>query len=72
MTNKLNQSTIETPIWAKELLTVEEAAELFNIGTGKIRALTSDENCEFVLWNGTKRLIKRALFAKYLLEAYSI
>lgn len=68
----ISQATQKTPLWEKTMLTVDEAAELTNIGTNKIRSLTSGENCPFVLWNGTKRLIKREPFIKYLLESYSI
>jgi len=62
----------EVPIWEKSNLTMEEAAAYFGIGQNKLRELTSDENCKFVLWVGTKRLIKRCLFEKYLEQAYSI
>ena len=34
--------------------------------------LSNDENCPFVLWVGSKRLIKRKLFDKYIEECYSI
>ena len=62
----------EVPIWEKSNLTMEEAAAYFGIGQNKLWELTSDENCKFVLWVGTKRLIKRCLFEKYLEQAYSI
>lgn len=62
----------EVPIWEKSNLTMEEAAAYFGIGQNKLRELTSDENCKFVLWVGTKRLIKRCLFEKYLEQAFSI
>ena len=38
----------------------------------KLRDLTEDEHCKFVLYVGTKRLIKRRLFEQYLEQAYSI
>ncbi len=60
------------PISEKALLTLEEAAEYFNIGMNKIRELTNDEHCPYVLWNGTKRLIKRVPFEEYLNSLYSI
>ena len=31
------------------------------IGTGKLREITNDKNCNFVLWVGNKRLIKKTL-----------
>lgn len=62
----------EVPIWHKTNLTLEEAAAYSNIGLHKLREITDDEGCSFVLWVGKKRLIKRALFDKYLTTVYSI
>ena len=56
----------------KELLTLSEAAVLYNIGINKIRDLTNDDNCPFVLFVGNKRLIKRRQFNSFLSNAYSI
>lgn len=55
----------------KYLLTVKEASEYFNIGENKLRELTNDEDCPFVVWNGNKRLIKRKEFEKFLDNSYS-
>ena len=60
------------PIADKAYLTVEEAAAYFNIGVNKLRALTDDDNCPFVLWSGSRRLIKRKLLEKYLDNQFSI
>jgi len=62
----------EVPIWEKSNLTLEEAAAYTGIGVGKLRELTNDKNCTFVLWVGSKRLIKRKQLDKYIQEAYSI
>lgn len=62
----------EILIWEKANLTLEEAAEYSGIGTGKLREITNDKNCNFVLWVGRKRLIKRRLFDKYIEQAFSI
>ena len=62
----------EVPIWEKANLNIEEAAAYFGIGMKKLRELTEDEQCKFVLFVGTKRLIKRRLFEQYLEQAYSI
>ena len=56
----------EVPIWEKSNLTLEEAAAYSGIGIGKIREITNDEKCRFVLWVGNKRLIKRRLFDQYI------
>ena len=62
---------IIVPVWEKSMLTVDEAAAYFNIGTKKLRELIDNENCEFVLHVGNKRLIKRLLFEKFLEQTYS-
>lgn len=66
------KTTNEVPIWEKTNLTLEEAAAYFNIGQNKLRELTNDKNCGFVIWVGTKRLIKRLKLEEYLAKAYSI
>lgn len=60
------------PVYEKYTLTLEDAADYFNIGTKKIRELSDPENCKFVLWVGSKRLIKRAEFERYLQNQYSV
>ena len=62
----------EVPIWEKANLTLEEAAAYSGIGINKLRDLSNDDNCKFVLWVGSKRLIKRKLFDQYIEQAYSI
>lgn len=60
------------PVWEKALLTLTEAAEYSNVGVNKLRDITNDENCPFVLFVGSKRLIKRKPFEAFLEKAYSI
>lgn len=62
----------EVPIWEKSNLTLEEASAYFGIGINKLRELTNDRNCHFVIWCGNRRLIKRKLFDEYLERTYSI
>ncbi|MBD9026720.1 MAG: helix-turn-helix domain-containing protein [Clostridia bacterium] len=62
----------EIPFWEKANLTLEEAAAYFSIGQQKLRDLTDNEDCDFVLWIGSKRLIKKNKFLKYIEEQYSI
>ena len=56
----------------KSLLTLEEAAEYFNIGINRLRTMTNEQNCPYVLWIGSKRLIKRKPFEEYLYKQYSV
>ena len=53
-------------------LTLEEAAAYSGIGINKLREITNEDKCKFVLWVGNKRLIKRRLFDCYIEQAYSI
>lgn len=56
----------------KPTLTIEEAAFLYNIGEHKLRELTDSDTCNFVLYVGRKRLIKRKQFDDYIARAFSI
>ena len=60
------------PIWEKSNLTVEEAAAYSGVGVNKLRELSNKKDCEFVLWVGSKRLIKRQKLDDYLKKQYSI
>ena len=62
----------EIPVWEKSHLTLEEAAAYSGIGINKIRALSDRDDCEFVLWIGTKRLIKRKKFDEYCERMFSV
>ena len=62
----------EVPIWEKSNLTLEEAMVYSGIGINKLRKMTDREDCTFVLWIGTKRLIKRRKLDEYIEKAYSI
>jgi len=62
----------EIPIWEKSNLTLEEAAAYSGIGINKLRKLTNDDKCEFVLWVGSKRLIKRKKLDEYIERHFSI
>lgn len=63
----MNISTDEkVPIHLKVTLTIREAAEYSNIGINKIDQMLRLPNCPFVLYVGTKRLVKRKEFEAYL------
>ena len=62
----------EVPISQKAFLTLEEAAAYFGIGINKLREISDSDSCDFILWVGRKRLIKRREFLDYLSKAYSI
>ncbi len=62
----------QIPIEKKANLTLNEAAAYFNIGKDKLRELSNEPNCRFVLFVGERRLIKRRLFEEYLDGIYSV
>ena len=62
----------EVPIWEKSNLTLEEAAAYSGIGINNLRTLSDEEDCNFVLWVGSKRLIKRRAFDRFIESAFSI
>ena len=70
LSKKHNPDMSRVPLWKKMNLTVEEAAEYSGIGVSKIKETSNQKNCPFVLWNGTKRLIKRKQF-EIILELFS-
>mgnify|MGYP003474998269 CR=1 FL=1 len=59
-------SSEKTPIHLKLLLTIKEAAEYSNIGINKIDEMLKQPNCPFVLFVGTKKLVKRKAFEAYI------
>lgn len=56
------------PIYQKVTITVDEAANLTNIGKTKIYELVKERDCDFSLQVGKKILIKREPFIKYLMK----
>ena len=62
----------EVPIWEKTNPTLEEAAAYSGIGINKLREITNNDRCDFVLWVGTKRLIKRKQLDEFTEQCYSL
>ena len=54
------------PIHLKTTLTIREAAEYSNIGINKIDRMLRMPNCPFVLFVGTKKLVKRKEFEEFI------
>ena len=63
---------VEIPVWEKSNLTLEEAAAYSGIGINKLRKLSDCNDCQFVLWNGTKWLIKRRKLDEYTERRYTL
>ena len=62
----MSTSSEKVPIHLKTTLTIKEAAEYTNIGINKIESLLKQPNCPFVLYVGTKKLVKRKTFEAYI------
>ena len=56
----------EVPLWEKMNLTLDEAAKLTGVGVNRLREISDREDCDFVLWVGNKRLLKRKKLEEYL------
>lgn len=67
-----DEKELDIPIWLKANLTVEEAAAYTGIGMNKLRELSDSDSCDFVLWIGRKRLLKRKKLEEFLENAFSI
>ena len=61
-----NQQGMSLPIDRKILLSIREAAEYSNIGINKIDEMLKQPNCPFVLYVGTKKLVKRKAFEEFI------
>lgn len=76
MSGKKNSTDLSAmlyvPLWHKLTLTIDEAVAYSGIGRDTLRDITNREDCPFVLWVGSHRLIKRQAFDKYIENMYSI
>ncbi len=62
----MEQSIDKVPIHLKMTLTIREAAEYSNIGINKIDSMLRMPKCPFVLFVGSKKLVKRKEFEDYI------
>ncbi len=60
------------PVWEKALMTLDEASAYTGIGINKLRRMSEEPGCRYVLWLGSKRLFKREKLLEYLNESESI
>lgn len=67
------ENIYEIPIWKKYTLSVEEAAVYFRIGENKLRSLINEnKSADYLLWNGSRALIKREKFERFVDELETI
>ena len=67
--NKNNENNENKPmvrVSEKIVLTIPEAAALSNIGQNRLDKLLRAPNCPFVIRVGTKKLVKRKEFERFI------
>ena len=60
------ETEVRVPIHLKITLTFRESSEYSNIGINKIDSMLKQPNCPFVLYVGTRKLVKRKEFEEYI------
>lgn len=69
---KMDERQEDIPLDQKPLLTLKEASRYTGIGINKLREMSNERNCEYVLFVGRKRMFKREALLKFLEESYSV
>lgn len=64
----MQNTTNAIPIYLKLALTIKEAAGYSNIGINKIESMLRTPHCPFILFVGTKKLVKRKEFEDCISE----
>lgn len=67
-----NNNKLDIPFWLKMTLTKQEAAAYSNVGINKIEELLKQPHCNFVLYVGNKKLVKRKEFEQYIAKMVEI
>lgn len=65
----MSEANNTVPIHLKITLSIKEANELTGIGINRIEDHLREPNCPFVLFVGTKKMVKRKEFEEYLSKA---
>ena len=68
----METKALEIPFGYKLNLTIKEAAAYSNIGINKIENLLKQPQCNFVLYVGNKKLVKRKEFESYISKSLEI
>ena len=66
------EKSVDVRIAEKAYLTLPEAAAYFGIGINRLREITNSENSDFVIYSGSRRLIKKKRLEEWLDTQYSI
>lgn len=68
----MQQNNVGIPLNLKLTMTVKEAAQYSNIGINRIDRMLRSPNCPFVLYVGTKKLVKRKEFEQIISNKLTI
>ena len=68
----MQQNNVSIPLNLKLTMTVKESAEYSNIGINRIDRMLRNPNCPFVLYVGTKKLVKRKEFEQFISNKLTI
>ena len=73
-TTKLGaQQENKIPFWYQYAMTVGEASKYFRVGEAKLReVISANPDADFVLWNGSRPLIKRKKLEEFFDNTDSI
>ena len=63
---------LEIPFWLKLNMTIKEAAAYSNIGINRIEELLKQPKCNFVLYVGNKKLVKRKEVEQYISKSVEV
>lgn len=66
------ENRLDIPFWLKLNLTIKEAAAYSNIGINRIDEMLKEPKCDFVLYVGNKKLVKRKEFEQYIAKRLEI
>ena len=70
--SSVKKQSYNVPLWVKPNLSIKEASVYSHIPTRKLYKMTEGQDCTFVLWIGSRRMIKRKAFEEYIEKQYSI
>ena len=70
--SSVKKQSYNVPLWVKPNLSIKEASAYSRIPTSKLYEITERQDCPFVLWIGSRRMIKRKAFERYIASQYSI
>lgn len=62
----MEKTDCDVGVSEKLLLTIVEANAISGIGLNKLRQITNDPRCPFVFYVGSRKMIKRKAFEKFL------